>query len=500
MRYRKVVPKVICGFTGLSVCAALILALKSSNWFLECWGGIEFQTVVYQLSSPMKGTSSEILDEYCVQCIYPTIYITLVFFVVYCVLGGLLKKTHIFLRIAVKCLMLGGGFLGILILIRRNVIEMGIPEYFEDIRNTSSIFEIEYVDPRDVEIEFPKIKRNLLLIYLESMETTYASRDEGGGKNVNLIPELTELAKDNVYFSNTEMLGGARVYAGTEWTMAGLLSSVTGVPYKLGIEGNSAGKYESFLPGIISLGDILLLEGYQNYFMCGSDASFAGRDLFYMQHGSYEILDYISALETGFIPEGYREFWGMEDEKLYDYAKQKLEEISEGDQPFNFTMLTVDTHHPDGYICQLCENEFSSQYANALVCASRQLGDFIDWVKRQSWYENTTIVLMGDHLSMNNNFWDDIGDYGRRTYNCFINVPDRVSPYKSVNREFSTMDMFPTILAAINADIEGDRLGLGTNLYSGEQTLPEKMGWDVFEQEIKLYSKYYYSNFIIHNR
>lgn len=219
-----------------------------------------------------------------------------------------------------------------------------------------------------------------------------------------------------------------------------------------------------------------------------------------MQHGSYEILDYISALETGFIPEGYREFWGMEDEKLYDYAKQKLEEISEGDQPFNFTMLTVDTHHPDGYICQLCENEFSSQYANALVCASRQLGDFIDWVKRQSWYENTTIVLMGDHLSMNNNFWDDIGDYGRRTYNCFINVPDRVSPYKSVNREFSTMDMFPTILAAINADIEGDRLGLGTNLYSGEQTLPEKMGWDVFEQEIKLYSKYYYSNFIIHNR
>ena len=40
------------------------------------------------------------------------------------------------------------------------------------------------------------------------------------------------------------------------------------------------------------------------------------------------------------------------------------------------------------------------------------------------------------------------------------------------------MDMFPTTIASLGATIEGDRLGLGTNLFSGEQTLAEKLTFD----------------------
>ena len=44
--------------------------------------------------------------------------------------------------------------------------------------------------------------------------------------------------------------------------------------------------------------------------------------------------------------------------------------------------------------------------------------------------------------------------------------------------------MFPTTLAAMNVKIPGDRLGMGTNLYSTEDTLAEKDGVDKINEEI----------------
>lgn len=307
---------------------------------------------------------------------------------------------------------------------------------------------------------------------------------------------MTRLANENINFSDNEKIGGAHNYAGG-WTIAGLLASSSGVPYKLPIEGNSSGEYETFLPGLITLGEILEDEGYTNYFMCGSDATFGGRRAFYDQHGNYVILDYDKAIENKVIPPDYLEYWGMEDEKLFAFARQELTNIGQSKEPFNFTVLTVDTHHPEGYACNLCQDQYHNQFANAISCASRQVYDFVMWCQEQSWYENTTIVITGDHLSMNNSFWDDIGDYERNIYNCFINTPEGLCPALPKNREFSMLDMFPTILASLGVEIEGNRLGLGVNLFSDEVTLPEEIGKEKFEKELKLYSKYYFSNFVI---
>ena len=53
------------------------------------------------------------------------------------------------------------------------------------------------------------------------------------------------------------------------------------------------------------------------------------------------------------------------------------------------------------------------------------------------------------------------------------------------------MDYFPTILASIGVKIEGERLGLGTNLFSDEQTLIEKYGYDEVNSNLSKYSKFY---------
>ncbi len=518
MRSSKCIWKVIRGVLLFGVFSLMFLLIGSASWFLNNFHEVEISTALYQIVSPLKGTETGVLNSYINQCLYPSLSLAVFCVVVYTlydmIAGNLLLDINIRIGSGNLCLQIGKSrfarpakvivLWAVLVILSVGVFNraeaVGLPEYVRNIMEVSTIFETEYVDSDEVVVTFPENRRNLIVIYMESMEATYASTKEGGGKPNDYIPELAELAEANLYFSNDGDLGGARGVTGTGWTMGGLFASSTGVPYKLPIDGNNAGEYESFAPGLKGLGEVLEANGYQNYFMCGSESVFGGRRAFYEQHGNYEILDYNTAKKAGIIPEDYLVFWGMEDEKLYQYAKQELTRIAGQDAPFNFTMLTADTHPSDGYLCALCGNQYSKQYENVVACASKQAAQFVEWISEQEWYENTTIVITGDHLNMKKDFWDDIGDYQRRIYNCFINLPEGLSASRTTNREFTVLDMFPTILTAVGAKIEGDRMGLGVNLFSDQETLPERMGFEVFHEELKLNSVYYSKNFIMGNK
>jgi phosphoglycerol transferase len=231
----------------------------------------------------------------------------------------------------------------------------------------------------------------------------------------------------------------------------------------------------------------------------GSSVQFGGLHELFSSHGDTEILDYDKMIDEGFIDKNYRVFWGVEDAKMYDYSKQKLNEISEGDEPFFFVMETVDTHNPDGWVCDKCQDEQDTRYGNVVSCASRQVFDFIEWSKQQPWYDNTTIIIVGDHLSMKNNFFTSIdSDYERTTLNLFINVPEGVvnDTTKFTNRKFSSADMFPTALAAIGCTIDGNQLGLGVNLFSTEKTIFERFGFEYVNEEFKKHSTFYENVFV----
>jgi phosphoglycerol transferase len=84
-------------------------------------------------------------------------------------------------------------------------------------------------------------------------------------------------------------------------------------------------------------------------------------------------------------------------------------------------------------------------------------------------------------------------DYQRMMYNCFINTAATATHVH--NRKWAAVDLFPTTLAAIGCTIEGNRLGLGTNLYSNLATLAERMGFEKFNNELEKSSDYYETNF-----
>ena len=87
---------------------------------------------------------------------------------------------------------------------------------------------------------------------------------------------------------------------------------------------------------------------------------------------------------------------------------------------------------------------------------------------------------------MDSDFCDDIEYDERRVYNAFINLPEGLdtSFEKTHYRQFTTMDIFPTTIAALGATIEGDRLALWTNLFSNEQTLTKQYGIEQLNQEL----------------
>ncbi|MBO4458951.1 MAG: LTA synthase family protein [Butyrivibrio sp.] len=435
-------------------------------WCLRTWRRLSMDELIYELSAPLRGTGSDMISRFIVNCLIPTVVIvaTVVFFGIY------KKKSQIMKWWLILSVVFAVSSAAVLFN------KLNAYEYLVNMGEESTFIEDNYVDPGEVKLKFPEKKRNLIYIFLESMEITFSDIENGGGFDESMIPELTKLAEDNECFSGDDKLNGACVTNWTSWTIGGMFAQTSGLPLKISIQGNSMSEVDDFFPGVTCLGDILEKEGYNQELLIGSDATFGGRNHFFVAHGKYDLHDYNYALDNGIIPKGYNVFWGYEDEKLFENAKADLLELSKKDRPFNLTMLTVDTHFPDGYVCGRCENRFGkNQYANVIACSDKQIKEFVDWIQAQDFYDDTTVIICGDHTTMNDTFCDGISnEYERRTYTTIINPATEKKRKDTI--KYATIDMFPTTLAAMGVDIKGNRLGLGTNLFSGEKTLLEKYG------------------------
>ncbi len=492
---------------GAFICALILLlgflCFFSAKWYIDTYGQMGFDSILYTLRSNLTGVQSDLVESYLEKGLTPAL---ICWTVVFCLLFFRPRKKLVMILFqkvrlclypvnrwiaAALCLCFSAS------MIWTAAKNTELPDYIRSISQRSTIFEQKYRDPGTTAITFPENKRNLIYIYMESMETTYFSQELGGGVKDNLIPELYQLALDNTNFSHNDGVGGFLTTTGSTWTIGAMVSHSAGVPLKTppGIGGNDYGEGDAFLPGLTTITDILKQNGYYQTLMVGSNAVFGGRQVFYTQHGIDKIYDHATAQADGIISDGYSVWWGMEDTYLYQYAQQELIKLANGDQPFAFTMLTVDTHHIGGYTCALCGSAYAENYENVISCASRQISAFVDWLQQQDFYENTTVVIVGDHLSMDAAYFERnmTSGYTRRGYNCILNPG--AEAVSTQNRNFCSLDLFPTTLAAMGCTIEGDRLGLGTNLFSATPTLIEEMGFHTFNAELAKTSAYYSNHF-----
>lgn len=345
----------------------------------------------------------------------------------------------------------------------------------------SQFFADNYASPDSVKITAPEHKRNLILIYLESLETSFADREHGGYQDTNLIPEITELALQNISFGkDKDQIGGGLDASGSNHTFGSLFTRSFGIPNIINY------KKTPILYYYKSLYKILNSNGYKQIFFQGNPGlfnefrTFAKDQMMDEIYGPDDLVERLGLDSTALIKR--QGFKTVQDKEAFKFAGQILDTISE---PFTLTFFTIDTHAPSGLYDPDCikSNDESNQDERLKAtarCVSRELEKFLATLKSKPFYENTSIVIFGDHFFMGTRLVE--GFQNRKWIDIFVNAPK--TPAVEEKRLFTDIDMFPTILSLINFGIDGGRLGLGTDLFGEQKTLVESIGLDSLNKEI----------------
>jgi phosphoglycerol transferase len=311
-------------------------------------------------------------------------------------------------------------------------------------------FSRNYVDPKGIAIANMggARPRNLVLIYMESIEETYSDASLFGR---DLLAPLHEL--DGRSFDKYVPMPG------TTWTIGAMVATQCGVPLRVYSESDvrphPGGR--SYLAGATCLGDILRTRGYRNVFLGGASLSFSGKGAFLKDHGYEQAMGREEWVALGAQAADLNE-WGVYDSHVFGFARTKLKALHDSGKPFNLTLLTMNTHNPFGYLGPGCKLRAVRDFEGLVGCSAQQVRDLVDFARGNGYLADTVFVIVGDHLAVPNPVWSKLRDApDRHIFNRFVGPglppPDRVA--------VTPFDMLPNILEAMGFHVPGGRLGLG---------------------------------------
>ena len=313
--------------------------------------------------------------------------------------------------------------------------------------------------------------KNLVWIYMESLERIYWDPKVFPG----LTPNLDRLRKQGLDFS------GLETFSGANYTMAGLFSSQCGVPLFTSafagldtVAGNNT-DVTTFHPKIACFGDALHKAGYTQVYMGGAPIVFSNKGLFFRLHGYDEALGLreLEAEAGGKLPESG---WGLDDSVLFKLALARYQKLEASGKPFNLTLLTLDTHPPDGRPSPDCPKYAANNNSmlQAVHCTDYLLGKFIDALSKQPDWKNTVVVVMSDHLMMRNDAEPLFPEaYHRQPSLLVLNLGTGDRPARMYH-----MDIAPTVL---------DLMGVRTNatfIAGVDRSAPTAGGSDLVDDAV----------------
>lgn len=211
------------------------------------------------------------------------------------------------------------------------------------------------------------------------------------------------------------------------------------------------------MPGALCLGDLLQARGFRNVFMGGAYLSFSGKGAFFRDHGYQEVYGMDEWKSAGANLRELNE-WGLYDSDLFRRAKARVASLHASGQPFNLTLLTLDTHNPHGFMSPHCHSRGARDFEGIVSCTGEQLADFVNFMRDRGYLDNTVVVILGDHLAAPNPAYEKLGQSGERhIFNLFLSP----QPLVKNTDELFHFDFFPTLSEMIGLTVAGDRLGLG---------------------------------------
>ena len=304
------------------------------------------------------------------------------------------------------------------------------------------------------DIKLIKNSKNIIFLYLEQFEQTYTDESLFPG----LTPNLNRLKNQAVTFTNIISPKA------TNWTIAGMVASQCGIPLITNIEvANNMGGMDKFLSSARCIGDILADNSYNLHYINGSNLEFAGKGKFYKSHG-FKAVEGWEELKSRLINNSYKSPWGLFDDSLYEINIDRLNNLRKDDKPYGLFTLTLDTHHPNGYLSSSCRNKLYKEGTNSILnsihCADFMAASFIENIINDDSFTDTVLVVLSDHMALKNTA-TSILDKGERR-NLFFIFSDNL-PSDKISKPGSMFDVAPTVMSLIGANTNG--LGLGRNLF-----------------------------------
>ena len=218
---------------------------------------------------------------------------------------------------------------------------------------------------------------NFIFIVWESF-TEKALGHTIDGKEV--LPYFNLLLKNGIYFSN--------VYASGDRTNKGIPAILSGYPAMPNTTIiHSPGKSQK----LQVLSKFFRERGYSTPFFYGGEPEFANIKS-YLLYGGFDPI----TGKDDFEAKDMNSKWGAHDGVV---MKRVIADINKTKQPFFATWLTLTSHEPfetpvptvfDG-------NDNTSKFLNSLHYTDQVVYDFIQECTKQPWWDNTVIVITGDH-------------------------------------------------------------------------------------------------------
>ncbi|GGI17177.1 LTA synthase family protein [Gottfriedia solisilvae] len=355
--------------------------------------------------------------------------------------------------------------------------------------DSSKLTEIEnYVNTNGVKTNaklFGKYQgKNVIVISLESMQT-FTIGAKVNGKEIT--PFLNQYIKESYYFDHFYHQTGQGKTSDAEFIIDNSLYPLDrGAVYFTHANNEFMGTPE-----------LLKDKGYYSAVFHANNKSFWNRNVMYPTLG-YD--RYFNEVDYDINDENSVN-WGLKDE---DFFQQSLPLLNQLKQPFYSRFLTLSNHYPftldpeDQYIDQFNSgDETLDRYVTTVRYMDESIKHFIDGLKSSGLYDNTIIVMYGDHYGISENHnramaqflgKEEITPYDHMDLQrtpLIIHLPKQETG-KTISKIAGQIDVKPTILHLLGVDTKTD-IEFGKDLFS-----PNHPEFTVFRDGSFVTSKYYY--------
>ncbi len=232
--------------------------------------------------------------------------------------------------------------------------------------------------------------RNIIVVQLEALQNFLIGKSVDGKE---ITPNLNALIRESVYFPRFYQQAGSGNTSDAEFLTNTSLYVPLRVPATQAYSGRS-------LP---SLPKLLEREGYETMTFHTNDVSFWNRSELYRALGFDRYYD------TEFFGDEDVVAFGASDEVLYRKSVQELAKVrEETGKPFYSMLISMSSHHPYNIperkvkldLPERYDDSFVGDYLRAQNYTDYALGQLIQELKDEGLWENSLLVLYGDHMGL----------------------------------------------------------------------------------------------------